>query len=219
MCCVLALGADSLSSAETSVGAKPNHGFFNCQHPCTIFFTATASGDGRAFRLQTAVGRWSRVHRRWHRTRQAKNSAQIKLFFAFAEHRAACTAATRSLSAAHACVAMKVYEDCPAGRRQRPIPAPARVDFGESAQKKRAARTDRNDAIMCRAERDGLLQDIDARVCERFATVRDPGADDRISVRLPRAVRRSRRVPATRSVGRARRSRRRRSSLRRRRPR
>lgn len=37
MCCAFSLGFDSLSSAATSVGAKPNHGFFHCQHPGGIF--------------------------------------------------------------------------------------------------------------------------------------------------------------------------------------
>src|SRR3546814_3222512 len=37
LCCTFASWFDSLSSAATSVAAKPNHGFFNCQHPCHVF--------------------------------------------------------------------------------------------------------------------------------------------------------------------------------------
>lgn len=102
MCCVLAPGSDSLSSAATSVGAKPNHGFFNCQHLCTIFFRAPASSDGYTFRLRTAVDRWPHAHRRWHRTRRAKNNAQIKVFFASVEH-ARCTHHGNAIVVGSAC--------------------------------------------------------------------------------------------------------------------
>src|SRR3546814_14428016 len=37
LCCTFASWFDSLSSAATSVAAKPNHGFFSCQHPCHVF--------------------------------------------------------------------------------------------------------------------------------------------------------------------------------------
>lgn len=41
---------DSLSSAASSAGAKPNHGFFYCQHSRAIFFARLSAGHRRRSR-------------------------------------------------------------------------------------------------------------------------------------------------------------------------
>lgn len=58
LCCAFSLCLDSLASAATSVGAKPNHAFFNCQHPGRKI----SSGDG-------ALDRREYRHRANHRER------------------------------------------------------------------------------------------------------------------------------------------------------
>ena len=80
MCCAFSLGFDSLSSAATSVGAKPNHGFFNCQLPRAVFFPPPAVADLGACRDCSASRR-----RECARTRPSCSlcfyeSAQIKRF-------------------------------------------------------------------------------------------------------------------------------------------
>ena len=80
MCCAFSLGFDSLSSAATSVGAKPNHGFFNCQLPRAVFFPPPAVADLGACRDCSASRR-----RECARTLPSCNlcfyeSAQIKRF-------------------------------------------------------------------------------------------------------------------------------------------
>lgn len=80
MCCAFSLWFDSLSSAATSVGAKPNHGFFNCQLPRAVFSPPPAVADLGTCRDCSASRR-----RECARTRPSRNlcfyeSAQIKRF-------------------------------------------------------------------------------------------------------------------------------------------
>jgi hypothetical protein len=88
LCCVFSPWLDSLSSAATSVGAKPNHGFFGCQHPGRKFFR-DVPGHGRGG--EGAVGVASApmfAARRARCTQCLHESAENKLLFDCASFRA-----------------------------------------------------------------------------------------------------------------------------------
>ena len=77
LCCALLLWLDSLSSAATSVGAKPNHGFFNCQHPDA----KNLRGRRRRRRRRTCVGDGVRAARTARARAHPRDAAHESTFF------------------------------------------------------------------------------------------------------------------------------------------
>lgn len=80
LCCSFASWLDSLSSAATSVGAKPNHGFFGCQHPCAI---RSCRWSSRRWQTRAPCDRFRRrprVHLHEHHCRRMHESARNKVF-------------------------------------------------------------------------------------------------------------------------------------------
>lgn len=81
MCCVFSPWLDSLSSAATSVGAKPNHGFFGCQHPRRKFFRGVPGHDPGGDGAYVAASASTCTAWRARHARRLRKSAQNKPLF------------------------------------------------------------------------------------------------------------------------------------------
>lgn len=99
MCCALSGLFDSLSSAGRVCWAKPNHGFFRCQHFQAIIF---ASAAGRLRRRIGSRGHCNRAiaHARLRRVQSVlRQSAFLKRFFF--THRCKRSCATPGVQPTH----------------------------------------------------------------------------------------------------------------------
>ena len=96
MCCAFSLGFDSLSSAATSVGAKPNHAFFNCQHPRSVFFAARAAAGPGVSRDRGVADRSVRERLQPPCNLRSYKNAQIKVFSCNARHAAPMARSTHA---------------------------------------------------------------------------------------------------------------------------
>lgn len=148
MCCLFSPGSDSLSSAATSVVAKPNHGFFHCQHPCRIFFPRFPADGRRA----SGPGNWRnrRAQARAHAHRKACMRKKCIKQGVFDDQRAGAPAPTRPCAPRErgsTADAREVYEDCLRRCLQHRDQGVLQARLPRSARKKRVAPVFRNDAL------------------------------------------------------------------------
>ncbi len=135
MCCAFALWFDSLASVTTSVGAKPNHGFFNCQHPRVNFFTPGSR------RPPSAKPASTRRHHAPTSSRRIASTDRISqnYFFSVVSCATHVIVVVTDISSKqcrrHARDgAKKVYRTCPMPCRRRRISGTAPDDLRKTAQ-------------------------------------------------------------------------------------